>query len=89
MTPSLAQVLRHQTLIDEPLSKTVKQTGILYTNPILKSNFKSKNFDIAKTKLPWRKHKKDIDNTNKRKSGHANIKRSNMPRRSDNTTTTA
>jgi hypothetical protein len=66
-TPSPAQVHRHRTLIDEPHDKTVKQTAILYTEPILKSNLKRKNIDIAKTKLPSRKHKKGNVNANKRK----------------------
>ena len=66
-TPSPAQVLQHQTLIDEPRAKTIKKTTILYTEPILKSNFKRKSFDITKTKLSWCKHKKGNANANKNK----------------------
>ena len=45
----------------------VKQITILFMTPILK------NFDIAKTKLPWRKQKNGNTYANKRKSGRTNI----------------
>lgn len=81
MTPSSAQVPRHQTLLDEPRAKIVKRTAILYTTTALKSKFMCKNIDTVKTKLLLRKHKNGNANTNtKRKSEHDNNKMHKMPR---------
>ena len=78
--PPTTQVHQCRTLFAKPCAKTVKQTAILYPEPILKSNFLRKNIDIAKTKLPLRKHKKGNTNVNKRKNGHANTQKSKTPK---------
>src|SRR3989337_3763876 len=69
--PPTTQVHRRRTLFAKPRAKTVKQTAILYTEPLLKSNFLTKNIDMAKTKLPLRKHENGNVYANKRKNEHA------------------
>jgi hypothetical protein len=45
--PPTTQAHRRRTLFAKPRAKTVKQTAILYLEPILKSNFNRKSIDIA------------------------------------------
>ena len=80
MTPSPAQVHRHQTLYVEPRANTVKQLAILYTAIIHKSNSMSKHIVIANTKLLLHKLKNDNVNVTKRKSERNNIKMNEKPR---------